>query len=86
MVVIGVEQGRAVAEAVSRRLITPESRFRFQHSQCEICGGTGRGFAPGPWFSCVNIILPLFRVHSCGGRTVDPLAAAVLQRSSLTSS
>ena len=39
----------AMAQAVSRRLITAESRVQFQARPCEICGGksgTGTGFSP----------------------------------------
>jgi hypothetical protein len=42
-------QGRAMAQAVSRRTITTESRVRARVNTCGICGGqsgTGTGFSP----------------------------------------
>jgi hypothetical protein len=41
--------GRAMAQAVSRRPLTAETRVRSRVSSCEICGGqsgTGTGFSP----------------------------------------
>jgi hypothetical protein len=40
---------RAMAQAVSRRPLTAEARFRILVIQCGICGGqggTGTGFSP----------------------------------------
>jgi hypothetical protein len=42
-------EGRAMAQAVSRRPLTAEARFRSGVSPCGICGGqngTGTGFSP----------------------------------------
>jgi hypothetical protein len=42
-------EGRAMAQAVSRRPLTAEARVRFRVSSCGICGGqsgTGTGFSP----------------------------------------
>jgi hypothetical protein len=47
------ELGRAMAQAVSRRLPTAEARVRSQVSQCGICGGqsgTGTVFSPSTSF------------------------------------
>jgi hypothetical protein len=44
-------EGRAVAQAVSRRFHTAEARLRYQVSPCGICGGqsgTGSGFRSSP--------------------------------------
>jgi hypothetical protein len=41
--------GRAVAQVVSRRPLTPEARIRAWVNPCGICGeqsGTGTGFSP----------------------------------------
>jgi hypothetical protein len=41
--------GCAIAQAVSRRLLSAEARFQFQASTCGICGGqngTGAGLFP----------------------------------------
>jgi hypothetical protein len=41
--------GRVMAQAVSRRPLTAEARFRSRVSPCGICGGqsvTGTGFSP----------------------------------------
>ena len=46
--VLFVLKGRAMAQAVSRRPVTAEDRFRFQANACEICGGQSgirRGFS-----------------------------------------
>jgi hypothetical protein len=51
--------GRAMAQAVSRRPLTAETRVRSQVNPCEICGGqsgTGTGFSPSCRFSLVNFI------------------------------
>jgi hypothetical protein len=44
-------KGRAIAQAVSRRVPTTEARPRAQVSPCKICcgqSGTGTGFSPSP--------------------------------------
>jgi hypothetical protein len=55
--------GRAIAQAVSRRPLTTEARFRSQVSPCGICGGkscTGTGPPPPVLrFSPVNFIPPV---------------------------
>jgi hypothetical protein len=54
--------GRAMAQAVSRRPLTAEARVRSRISPCEICGeqsGTGTGFSPSCRFSPVNFIPPV---------------------------
>jgi hypothetical protein len=51
--------GSAMAQAVSRRPLTAEARFRSRVSPCEICfgqSGTGTGFSPSCRFSPVNFI------------------------------
>jgi hypothetical protein len=49
-------RGRAMAQAVSRRLLTAEARVRSRVGSCRICGGqsgTGTGFSPSTSvFSC----------------------------------
>ena len=49
-------RGRAMAQAVSRRLLTAEARVRSRVGPCRICGGqsgTGTGFSPSTSvFSC----------------------------------
>jgi hypothetical protein len=47
-------EGRAMAQAVSRRPVTAEARVRSRVSPCRICGGqsgTGTGFFP-EYFGC----------------------------------
>ena len=51
-----------MAQAVSRRLLTAEARFRSRVSPCGICGGqsgTGTGFPPNTSVSPVNFISPV---------------------------
>jgi len=36
---VGRQLGRAMAQAVSRRLVTAESLFRARVNSCGICGG-----------------------------------------------
>jgi hypothetical protein len=59
--------GRAIAKAVSRRLLNTEARFRAQGSPYGICGGqsgTRTELSPNPSvFSC-HIIPPLLKIHS----------------------
>jgi hypothetical protein len=46
-----IAEGRAIAQAVSRRLLNSEPRFRVQLNPCGICGGrngTGVGLSPRP--------------------------------------
>jgi hypothetical protein len=60
-------QGRAIAQAVSRRLLTAEARFRAQNSQWGFCGGqsgTGTGFIQVLRFSPVTIIPAMLYVHA----------------------
>ena len=52
-------EGRAMAQAVSRRSLTVKARVRSRVSPCGICGGqsgTGTGFSPSCRFSPVNFI------------------------------
>jgi hypothetical protein len=56
---IKIADGRAIAQAVSRRPLTAEARVRSRVSPCEICGGqsgTGTGFSPSCRVSPVNFI------------------------------
>jgi hypothetical protein len=58
-----VTRGRAMAQAVSRRPLTPEAGARSRVSICEICGGqsgTGTGVSPSCRFSPVNFIPLVF--------------------------
>ena len=46
---LGLKKGRAMAQAVSRRPLTAETRVRSRVGLCGICGGqsgTGTGFSP----------------------------------------
>jgi hypothetical protein len=57
-----VTQGRAMAQAVSRRSLTAEARVRSRVSPFGICGGqsgTGAGFSRVLRFSPVNFIPPV---------------------------
>jgi hypothetical protein len=56
-----VAKGRAIAQAVSRRLPTAAARFRAQIRSCGICGrrsGTGAGFLQELLFPLPISILP----------------------------
>jgi hypothetical protein len=58
---------RAIAQAVSRRLLTKEGLVCAQVSPCGICGGqsgTGQVFLRVLRFSPVSIITPLLHIHS----------------------
>jgi hypothetical protein len=58
---VGFLQGRAMAQAVSRRPLTAEAWFRARVSPCGICGGqsvTGTGFCPSSSIFPVNIVPP----------------------------
>jgi hypothetical protein len=62
------EHSRAVAQAVSRRLLTAEAGVRIQGSPRGICVGQSgivTGFTPSPSVSPVIIIPPLLHIHSC---------------------
>ena len=52
-IVQGAVSGRAMAQAVSRRPLTAEARFRSRVSPCGFCGGqsgAGTGFSPSTPF------------------------------------
>jgi hypothetical protein len=78
--------GRAIAQAVSRRLPTPAARVRARVSSCRICGGqsgAGAGLLrvlrlPLP------ILIPPTAPHSSGAGTIDQLVADVPSGLSLT--
>jgi hypothetical protein len=58
---VGCKGGRAMAQAVSRRPLTAESRVRIRVNPCGICGvqsGTTTGFSPSSSVLPVNIIPP----------------------------
>jgi hypothetical protein len=71
-------EGRAMAQAVSRRPPTAETRVRSRVSPCGICGGqsgTGTGFSPSTWvFPC--------QFYS----TVAPLLVKIKKKHNLSSS
>jgi hypothetical protein len=68
---VKVLDGRAMAEAVSRRPLSAEARVRALVSPYGICGGqsgTGTGFSSSSSVSPVNIITPsLSKLISFGG-------------------
>jgi hypothetical protein len=54
-----------MAQAVSRRPLTADSRVRAQVNPCGICvgqSGTGTGFSPSSLVSPVSIIPPSFSI------------------------
>jgi hypothetical protein len=56
-----VENGRAMAQAVSHRPLTAATRVRARAFRCGICGvqsGTGTGFSPIYSVSPVSIVPP----------------------------
>jgi hypothetical protein len=62
---MGECKGRAMAQAVSRRSLTAESRIRDGVNPYGLCGGqsgTGTGFSPSSSVSPVNIIPPSFSI------------------------
>jgi hypothetical protein len=76
-------RGLAIAQAVSRRILTAEPRVRSQVNTCGICGGqsgTGTGFSPSPSvFPCRYhstatpyslIYHPGHGFSNCGTRTI----------------
>jgi hypothetical protein len=77
--------GRAMAQAVSRRPLTAEARIRARVNPCGICGGhsgTGTGFSPSSSVFTGQCIIPpsLSKFISSGGWTICPLVAAVQRR------
>jgi hypothetical protein len=59
------QQGRAMAQAVSRRPLTAEARVRARVNPCGICGGqsgTGQVLSEYFGFPC-KFILPLLHIH-----------------------
>jgi hypothetical protein len=82
--------GRAIAQAVSRRLPTAEARVRAQVRSCGICGGqsgTGAGFLRVRRFPLPFLIPPMLHIHhhlSSGTGTIGQLVADVPSGLSLT--
>jgi hypothetical protein len=71
-----------MAQAVSGRPLTAESRVRTRVNPCGICGeesGTGTGFSPSSSDSPVNIIPPSFSILIYQ-LVDDPLVAAFQRR------
>jgi hypothetical protein len=65
-----IRYGRAMAQAVSRRPLTAEARFRARVNPCGFCGGEwhwGRFFLRDLRFSPVNIPPSLSKLMSSGG-------------------
>jgi hypothetical protein len=64
-------QGRAIAQAVSRRHLTAESQVRARVNPCGIYGGqsgTGTGFSPSyPVFPCQCHSTIVLHTHIIGG-------------------
>jgi hypothetical protein len=80
--------GRAIAQAVSRRLSTAAARVRAQLRSCEICGaqsGTGAGFLRVLRVP-LSSFLWLLHIHhvSCEARTIVQLVADIPSGLSLT--
>jgi hypothetical protein len=79
--------GRAIAQAASRRFLTAEARVRAQVNPYGIYGGRiGNGIGVSPSFSVLPFHRSIFTYVSSGGWTIGPLAAAVPCRRSVTSS
>jgi hypothetical protein len=80
-------KGRAMAQAVSRRLLTAEARVRTQVRPCGICdgqSGTGAGFSPQVLlFSSVEITAVAQVSYIIWGWIIGPLVAAVQRQSHL---
>lgn len=78
--ILSVYLARAIAQAVSRRLLTAETRVRILVTPCGICGvqsGIGIGFSPSPSVSRVNIIPLLLYIRSIlSGRWTKDLLEA----------
>jgi hypothetical protein len=86
-----VEIGRAIAQAVSRRLATAAARVRARVRSCGICGGqsgTGAGFLWVLRFPLPFSFHRLFLTHhlSSGAGTIGQLVADVSSGHSLTPS
>jgi hypothetical protein len=81
--------GRAIAQAVSRRLPTAAARVRCQVTSCRICGGqsvTGADFLPVLRFTLPILIPPTVprSLSSSGAGTIGQLVADVPSGLSLT--
>jgi hypothetical protein len=58
---------RTMAQTISRRPFTAQTRIRYQARICKICGdriGAGTGFSPSTSVSPVSIIPPMLHTHS----------------------
>jgi hypothetical protein len=78
--------GRAIAQAVNRRLPSGAARVRAQVRSCGICGGqrgTGAGFLRVLRFP-LPILIPPTAPHSYGAGTTGQLVADVPSALSLT--
>jgi hypothetical protein len=83
------ETGRAIAQAVSRRLPTAAAWVRAQFRSCGICGGqsgTGVGFSEYFGFLCQFSFHRLLHTHhlSSGAGIIDQLVADVPSGLNLT--
>jgi hypothetical protein len=81
------QEGRVIAQAVSRRLPIAAARVRAQVRSCGICGGqsgTGAGFLPVLRISLPILIPPTASHPSSGDGTIVQLVADVPSGLSLT--
>jgi hypothetical protein len=75
LIAVSCEDGRAIAQAVSRRLPTTAARVRAQVTSCGIYGGqsgTGAGFLPVLRFS-LPILIPPTAPHSLSSSIIRGL-------------